>query len=90
MHQYRYLLDRIGDIHIILFNGDWDSVVPYIDTIKNLEKLKLEESKAYSPLFFDEQHIGFSQIYSGVVFTILKGASHMAVQSKRAAGAYIF
>lgn len=90
MHQYRYLLDRIGDIHIILYNGDWDSTVPYIDTLKNFEKLNLKESKVYSPIMLNGQNIGFSQIYSGIIFNILKGASHMAVQSKREAGAYVF
>lgn len=42
MHQYRYLLTRNEDIHIILYNGDWDSVVPFTDTIKHLERLNLK------------------------------------------------
>jgi len=42
MHQYRILLGEMSDYHIILYNGDWDDVVPYTDTIKNLKKLNLE------------------------------------------------
>jgi hypothetical protein len=25
----------------VLYNGDWDAVVPFIDTVKNLAKLNL-------------------------------------------------
>jgi hypothetical protein len=41
MSAYRYLLSRISQYQIALYNGDWDAVVPYVDTIKNLEKLNL-------------------------------------------------
>ena len=41
MDEYRYLLDRIDKYHIIMFNGDWDSVVPFSDTEMNLGKLSL-------------------------------------------------
>ena len=34
----------------------------------------------------EEQHAGFIQIYSGIVLTVVKGASHMVPQSKRQAG----
>ena len=43
-HQLTYLLTRQDDIHIILYNGDWDGVVPYVDTLKNMEKLGMEEA----------------------------------------------
>ncbi len=42
MEQYRYLLDRLDKYHIILYNGDWDDVVPFSDTVQNLYKLDLE------------------------------------------------
>ena len=42
MEEYRYLLDRSNKYHVILFNGDWDSVVPFSDTEQNLEKLNLK------------------------------------------------
>lgn len=40
-YQMIQLLGEIGKYHIVLYNGDWDDVVPYTDTIKNLHKLKL-------------------------------------------------
>ena len=43
-HQLKYLFTRKEDIHMVLYNGDWDGVVPYVDTIKNLEKLGVQES----------------------------------------------
>lgn len=36
MHEYRYLLNKLADYHVVLYSGDWDDVVPYTDTIKNL------------------------------------------------------
>jgi len=41
---YRYLLTRTHLLQFVLYNGEWDSVVPYVDTLKNLEKLNLKES----------------------------------------------
>jgi hypothetical protein len=44
MHEYRYLLNKLEDYHIVLYSGDWDDVVPFTDTMKNLEALYLKES----------------------------------------------
>lgn len=46
MASYRYLLSLIPTsrkISIILYNGNWDAVVPYVDTLKNIRKLNLVE-----------------------------------------------
>jgi hypothetical protein len=42
MESYRYLLSRIHLYQIVLYNGDWDAVVPYNDNIKNILKLNLQ------------------------------------------------
>jgi hypothetical protein len=47
MGSYRYLLSLIPTtrkISIILYSGNWDAVVPYVDTIKGIKKLNLVES----------------------------------------------
>jgi hypothetical protein len=41
MSSYRYLLTRTHVLQLVLYNGDWDAVVPFIDTVKNLAKLNL-------------------------------------------------
>jgi hypothetical protein len=41
MSSYKYLLSRIDQYSITLYNGDWDDVVPYLDTLKNMKKLNL-------------------------------------------------
>jgi len=43
-YQMMELLGDVGKYHMVLYNGDWDDVVPFTDTIKNMRKLKLEES----------------------------------------------
>jgi len=51
-------------------------------------------SKAFfycsTPWFVNEQHAGFIQLYSGVSFVLVKGASHQVPQSKRAEAFELF
>lgn len=42
MASYKHLLSRTNLYSIALYNGDWDDVVPYVDTLKNMKKLNLE------------------------------------------------
>ena len=46
MASYRILLSRqsLAKYQIVLYNGDWDDVVPYHDTIKGIKNLYLMES----------------------------------------------
>lgn len=44
MTQWIQLLSNAGKYHLVLYNGDWDDVVPFTDTIKNMQKLGLEET----------------------------------------------
>lgn len=84
MAAYRYLLSReVSRTQIVLYNGNWDKVVPYLDTVKNIKALNLEEAYIYHPWFAGDQHAGFSQLYSGLLFLTVKGASHQVPQSKR-------
>jgi|JI10StandDraft_1071094.scaffolds.fasta_scaffold4057819_1 hypothetical protein len=36
-----------------------------------------------APIIYQDQHIGFNMIMSGVNFVTIKGASHQVPQSKR-------
>ena len=38
----------------------------------------------------EDQHAGWSQIYGGMLFFRVKGASHMVPQSKRAEAYHLF
>lgn len=44
MQAYRTLLARssVKNYQIVLYNGDWDSVVPYHDTVQGLKELYLQ------------------------------------------------
>lgn len=45
MESYRYLLGRFSKKYSLnLYNGNWDVVVPYVDTVKNIKALNLRES----------------------------------------------
>ena len=47
MESYKYLLSLMltdQKITIVLYNGNWDTVVPYHDTIRGIKDLNLVES----------------------------------------------
>ena len=67
-----------GNTRVWLFNGDFDDVVPFTDTEKNMNKLGFEKEEGWTPWIVDHQHGGFYQTYSNN-FTVItvKGAGHM-------------
>ena len=69
-------------VRVWLFNGDWDDVVPYRDTEKNLEILKIQKTGEWDPWFVGEHHAGFYQVYEKLTLITVKGASHMVPQAK--------
>ena len=73
--EYRFLINA-GKYTIILHNGDWDDVVPYIDTLKNFKILDLEPQGEYTPWIVNGQHAGFYREYPGLVFYRVKKAGH--------------
>lgn len=82
---YRYLLSRTeSKYRIVLYNGNWDDVVPFRDTLAGIGILGLEVSSLRRPWFTNEQHSGFIENYNGLSFITIKGASHQVPQAKRA------
>jgi hypothetical protein len=75
---------------MVLYNGDWDGVVPFTDTLKNLENLKVAYPSSFTPIFFKDQHIGFNMEMKNLVFLLVKGASHQVPQSKREESLFLF
>lgn len=55
-----------------------------------MNKLKLRESRPYDTWIVNKQHVGFYQLYSGLIFTTVKGASHQVPQSKRLESLQLF
>jgi serine carboxypeptidase-like clade 2 len=66
-------------VKIWLYNGDWDDVVPFPDTLKNLDKMNIKPIGPYKPWFVHEDHAGFYQAYSGLTLITVKGAGHMVL-----------
>lgn len=77
-------------IPIILYSGTWDSVVPFGDTLQGIKELGLSPVYTYNPWFTNNQHSGFEQIFGGVIFITVKGASHTVPQTKPAEAYNIF
>lgn len=67
-------------IKVFLYTGDWDSVVPFTDTFKNLERMSLKLQGSQLPWLIgttDKQHAGFYRIYSyNLTVYQVKGAGH--------------
>ena len=62
MEQYRQIfLNRA--VRVWLYNGDWDDVVPYRDTEKNLKALKIGKVGEWESWYVGVHHAGFYQEY---------------------------
>jgi serine carboxypeptidase-like clade 1 len=73
-----------------MYNGDWDDLVPYRDTEKNLELIEITKSGDQEPWNVKGHHAGFYQIYSRLTLISVKGASHMVPQTKPAPSYQMF
>ena len=62
MQEYRSLL-LTGALRVWLYNGDFDDVVPFVDTEKNVLKLNRLKSGDWSSWNVGDQHAGFYQVY---------------------------
>lgn len=64
-------------IKVFIYTGDWDDVVPFTDTYKNLERMSLKLQGGLTPWIIDEQHAGFIRTYSyNLKVYQVKGAGH--------------
>jgi hypothetical protein len=70
----------LPNLSIYLYNGDWDSTVPFTNTLQNLDRLGLVQNGSLDPLFDvkKEQHVGFSRTFvqggRKLTFWSIKGA----------------
>ncbi len=81
MQQLQALIG-IGQIKVYFFSGDFDDVIPFTDTVKNIERMGLQPDGIQTPLKLGVQHAGFIRSYKNkknVKFFIIKGAGHEAV-----------
>lgn len=62
---YKFLINT-RKYKIILYNGDWDDVVPYTDTLKNFNKMGLSPQGTFTPWIVNNQHAGFFREYQGL------------------------
>jgi serine carboxypeptidase-like clade 1 len=90
MLEYRRILLNRG-VKVWLFSGDWDDVVPFTDTEKNVDKLFQPKVGEWNSWNVGDQHAGFYQMYNNN-FTIItvKGAGHMVPQTKPKAAFQLF
>lgn len=82
MQEYRSIFVN-GGVRVWLFSGDWDDVVPYPDTEKNVVQFNREKAGGWSAWNVGDQHGGFYQAYDRNLTVItVKGAGHMVPQNQ--------
>jgi serine carboxypeptidase-like clade 2 len=82
MEEYARIFQNKG-VKVWLFSGDWDDVVPYPDTEKNVKNFNKAKTGAWTPWNVGEHHAGFYQMYGDKLTVItVKGASHMVPSTK--------
>ena len=82
MNEYRRIFLNRG-IRVWLFSGDFDDVVPFTDTEKNVIDFHRDKVGEWSSWSTGDQHSGFYQVYDRNFTTItVKGAGHMVPSVK--------
>jgi carboxypeptidase C (cathepsin A) len=81
MDEYRKIISN-GGVKVWLFSGDWDDVVPYTDTEKNVEQFRRQKVGDWNLWNVGDQHAGFYQIYDKLTVITVKGAGHMVPVTK--------
>jgi len=70
-------LIQAGDTRVYMFSGDWDDVIPFTDTLKNLNKMGFKQTAASTAWKIGDQHVGFiKQFNNNLRMFIVKGAGH--------------
>ncbi|CAD8082431.1 unnamed protein product [Paramecium sonneborni] len=77
---------------ILLYNGDADSVVPWIDTLRSLQKLNVSITEEWRPYYVKNNQLGgYTQGYLNKLrFVTVRGAGHMVPQNDRITAFYLF
>lgn len=72
-------------IHVLVYSGDADTVVPFIGTRKQINELasllNLQTTVPYSAWFQDGQVGGWTQCYGNLSYVTVRGAAHMVPYS---------
>jgi serine carboxypeptidase-like clade 1 len=101
-HHLNYTKDQRGSIYLYpemlthglrvwYFSGDTDSVVATYGTQTWINNLNLTVSEPWRKWYFNSQVAGFTKDYQeGLKFLTIKGTGHMAIQWKKAIGAFMF
>jgi len=80
-----------NNIRILIYSGDTDAIVSFVDSEEALKKLNLDIVNWWRPWFISEAQIGgYIVEYDGLTFVTVRGAGHMVPQWKRESSYYMF
>lgn len=63
-------------LHVWVFSGDTDAVIPVTSTRYSIDALKLPTVKPWGAWYDDGQVGGWTQEYAGLTFVVVRGAGH--------------
>jgi carboxypeptidase C (cathepsin A) len=90
MDEYRQIFTN-GALRVWLYSGDFDDVVPFTDTEKNVDQLFRSKAGEWTSWNVKEQHAGFFQAYDQNLTVItVKAAGHMVPQNQPKAAYQLF
>jgi len=81
---------REGNLKILIYSGDVDSVIPFLGTEKWIDSLNLNVKENWRPWMDDKQVGGYVKIYDGLTFISIRGSGHMVPYFKPKQGYAFF
>jgi serine carboxypeptidase-like clade 2 len=81
---------EFAGLHIVVYSGDVDAVVPITGTRRWIESLDQPIKKRWHPWVYENQVAGFKEDYGGLSLLTVRGAGHMVPYSQPARALALF
>ena len=87
---YWKLFKEAPDVRILIYSGDVDSIVPYIDSLAWIDSLNLKVKTPLYPYLVDSQVGGRVVVYEEMTFATVRNAGHLVPGVQPARSLYLF
>jgi carboxypeptidase C (cathepsin A) len=80
---YPYIKKNYPEARMLFYSGDTDGSVPTWGSLEWIDSLGWEQTKEWTPYYYEKQVAGYTQEHAPLTFGSVHGCGHMAPQWKR-------